>query len=287
MSEERFANQEKIINANKLAETRFVVVGAGAIGSAFVLGLSKMGARNVTLYDFDILENHNFANQLHPVSQLGKAKVDSLVAVAKDYGDCTVTPVNAPWTTGNAVDADVVVSCVDNMDVRAALWKHYKSKNVFFIDGRMSAFVFKVFGVDAVRLAGGPVGIYSDSSAEAMSHYEGTLHSQASASIEPCGEKSIIFTVLVMAGMMLDQVKKYLNNEYRPTETVGDLYNLTMTHKYHMEPQINTVYAEEENTAEEQKRESQEIPQECQKPLLDEKGTAEAEKVAEKESVKS
>ena len=258
--EDRFRNQKGIIDGDKLSKTRFVIVGAGAIGSAVCLGLSKMGMRLGTVYDFDTLEDHNFANQLHPVSQLGKPKVESIVAVAKDYGDCTLTAINGPWTPGNAVDADVVISCVDNMDVRAALWEYYKGRGVFFIDGRMSAFVYKVFGVDVVDMA-------RAGASPQWKHYSSTLHSQADAAPEPCGEKSIIFTVLVVAGMMLDQVKKFLNNEYRPTETVGDLYNLTMRHTYHMKQEIETIYAED--TEEEQKQESTKIPSEHEESSLE------------------
>lgn len=238
---ERFLNQKGIIDGDKLSKTRFVIVGAGAIGSAVCLGLSKMGMRLATVYDYDILENHNFANQLHPISQLGKSKVDSIVAVAKDYGDCTITPINSPWTTGNAVDGDVIISCVDNMDVRAALWDYYKTRNVFFIDGRMSAFVFKVFGI---RCQG--VGTERQ-----QSHYQSTLHSQASASPEPCGEKSIIYTVYLVAGMMLSQVREFLTDEarpYRATEVVYDALNHTIRKVcFETPPEMNIIQAEEEN----------------------------------------
>lgn len=253
MSDTRFLNQERLIDGDKLARTRFVVVGCGAIGSAFILGLSKMGARLITAYDFDTLEDHNFANQLHPVSQLGKAKVDSLLAVAKDYGDCTIVPINAPWTPGNAVDGDVIVSCVDNMDVRAALWKHYSTRGVFFIDGRMSAFVYKVFGVDCTG-ANDDTGIRRLGTV--CAHYESTLHSQASAAKERCGEKSIIYTVYLVAGMMLSQVREFLTDEakpYRATETVYDALNHTISRVVLQEqPKMNVVEEDNEPNAEEE-----------------------------------
>lgn len=236
---DRFLNQKGIINADKLGQTRFVVVGAGAIGTAFTIALCKMGAKIVTVYDYDTIENHNFANQMHPISQLGKAKVDSLMVACKDYGDCTITTVNAPWTTGNAVDADIVVSCVDNMDVRSALWRHYQDKVDFFIDGRMSAFVYKVYGM-----------ALKDASASTSRQYYGsTLHSQASASPEPCGEKSIIYTVYLVAGMMLSQVREWLTDEakpYRATEVIYDSLNHTIKKVCHQEPvQMNVI--EEDN----------------------------------------
>jgi adenylyltransferase/sulfurtransferase len=236
--ENRFKNQERIIDENILAKTRFVIVGAGAIGSAVVLALSKMGMRRATVYDFDTLESHNFANQLHPISQLGKPKVDSLLAVARDYGDCTITPINAPWTPGNAVDADVVISCVDNMDVRKALFDYYSGGRCkFFIDGRMSAFVFKVFGINC-----------NDALSREPHYYRSTLHSQSNASPEPCGEKSIIYTVLLVAGMMCSQVREWLTPEakpYRNTAIVYDALNHTITKVNHQEPVKMNIVEEE------------------------------------------
>lgn len=240
MAEHRFRNQRRIIDGDSLARTRFVVVGAGAIGTALTVALCKMGARLVTVYDFDTIEDHNFANQMHPVSQLGKPKVDSLSLACADYGDCKINTINAPWTPGIAVDADVVVSCVDNMDVRAALWSHYKGRTEFFVDGRMSAFVYKVFGISC-KGAG---------SERQQLHYESSLHSQADAAPEPCGEKSIIYTVYLVAGMMLSQIREWLTEEarpYRATEVIGDTLNHTIRKISHQEPvKMNTIEEEED-----------------------------------------
>lgn len=237
MSNERNKNQRGIIDDNTISKTRFIVVGAGAIGSVFCIGLSKMGARFITVYDWDTIEDHNFANQMHPISQLGKPKVESLLAVAKDYGDCTIVPINAPWTPGNAVDGDVVISCVDNMDVRKALWGHYKDRCAFFIDGRMSAFVYKVYGMDC------STNIWNIKDIHAF--YSNTLHSQASASPEPCGEKSIIYTVYLVAAMMLSQVREWLTEEakpYRATEIIYDALNHEIKKTYHQDkPKMNVI----------------------------------------------
>lgn len=243
MAEHRFRNQRRIIDGDILGRTRFVIVGAGAIGTAFTVALCKMGAKLVTVYDFDTIEDHNFANQMHPVSQLGKPKVDSLSLACADYGDCKITTINAPWTPGTAVPADVVISCVDNMDVRKALWDYYRASTPFFLDGRMGAFVYKVFGVDTsdIRQSG------------ACEHYQASLHSQASAAPEPCGEKSIIYTVYLVAGMMLSQVREWLTEEarpYRATEVIYDALNHTIRKISHQEPVKMNIIEEESHEEE-------------------------------------
>lgn len=223
---DRDLNQKLIIDADKLSKTRFVIVGAGAIGSFTTIALSKMGMTVATVYDFDSLENHNFANQMYPVSQIDKPKVDALKAVAKDFGDCDIQAIKGPWTPDNAVIGDIVISAVDNMDIRKALWEYYKDRCSLFIDGRMGAYVIKVFGVDTKNL-------------EARAYYESTLHSQAQAAPERCGEKSIIYTVLLLSGFVVSQVKEWVmggSGGYRPTAVILDALNTILDKTYHVEP---------------------------------------------------
>lgn len=259
----RFQNQELIVDDHLLGKTSFVVVGAGAIGSAFVIALSKMGARKITVYDFDTLEDHNVANQLYPKSYLGKPKVEALKHYAADFGDCEITAINEPWTPDNAVKADVVVAAVDNMDVRQAIYRFYMFHSVLlgapnlyinggsaggivypfrpsvFVDGRMGALVYRAFLVDTGCNA-------------SVKHYESTLHSQADGSQVRCGEKSIIYTVYGVAGAMCDLVKQWLmKSDNRPTEIQYDYFNHAVSKVQHMEPKYEVFEAplEEANEA--------------------------------------
>ena len=235
---DRFRNQAELINENKLSTTRFVVVGAGALGSATTVLLSKMGARNITVYDFDNLEDHNFANQLYPISSRDRPKVEALQTVAKDYGDCTIKPVNAPWTPDNAADCDVLFSCVDNMDVRANLYNYYKQKNrcKLFVDGRMSGRIGSVFGISCS---------YDSKSVKEKQRYKKSLFPQSMAHKERCGQKSIIYTVMVLSGLMVNQVDLWLNNEHRPSEIIMDLFNGQVTFEYDKVRSVEIIDSED------------------------------------------
>ncbi len=229
---ERFFNQKELIDEDKLGRTRFTIVGAGAIGGFFTMLLSKMGSRTLTAYDFDSIDDHNLANQVYPKSTLGLQKVDALKTISSDYGDATITAVNAPWNSDIAVECDIFVSAVDNMDVRRTLWNHYRDKCKLFIDGRMSAQVFKVYGIDTTNV-------------EACTYYETTLHTQTEASKERCGQKSIIYTVAEVTGEMLAQVKRYLMDEVRPTEYIYDCLASEVVKKtYHMKTDLEKLQEE-------------------------------------------
>lgn len=210
---ERFFNQNKIIDQNKIGDTTFLIIGAGAIGSYTAIGLAKMGAKHITVYDDDILETHNFDSQFYPFSSVGKPKVEALKALVSDFGDCSITAIAERWDTGKSTTADVVLVCVDNMDVRKTIWDYFKTIQAtkFFVDGRMSAMVYRVYGVEITK-------------PDQCSLYSSTLYPQSEASPLPCGEKSIIFTVLQVSAQMCSQVKRWLMNDYRPTEVQYDCY---------------------------------------------------------------
>lgn len=54
------------------------IIGCGAIGSQVAIQLAKLGCTKFTLYDFDIVEPHNFVNQAFTIQQIGISKVSAL-----------------------------------------------------------------------------------------------------------------------------------------------------------------------------------------------------------------
>ncbi len=231
---ERFKNQHRLIDQDRLAKTKFIVIGAGAIGSFYVATLAKMGATDVTVYDDDTIEDHNISNQLYPITAVGKAKSNAVEDLALLFGDAPITGIKGRWTPENAQDGDIIVSAVDSMDTRKAIWDHYKTRpNAFFLEGRMGAQVYRVYGVDL-------------SSAAAVDLYEKNLYPSSEATPDRCGEKSIIYTVLQVAGQMLAQTKRFLNNECRPTEVIYDCFRDELMTKHTMEEVVEVIEAPDE-----------------------------------------
>ncbi len=57
------------------------IIGMGATGSRIFQGLIELGLTNIKCYDFDIVEEHNLANQIYWKKQVGLPKVEA----AKEY----------------------------------------------------------------------------------------------------------------------------------------------------------------------------------------------------------
>lgn len=57
---------------------RIHIVGCGSVGSVVAENLVRFGITKITLYDFDIVESKNIANQLFDAEDIGRPKVEAL-----------------------------------------------------------------------------------------------------------------------------------------------------------------------------------------------------------------
>ena len=84
MNETRFHRQLDLLDL-KLSSTPITIIGAGATGSFTALTLAKMGFSELTVFDFDTVEEHNLPNQFYRTSDLGKPKVLALQEIIRDF----------------------------------------------------------------------------------------------------------------------------------------------------------------------------------------------------------
>lgn len=57
---------------------RIHIIGCGAIGSTLAENLVRYGLTDITLYDMDVVQSHNVANQLYTEEDIGYTKVEAL-----------------------------------------------------------------------------------------------------------------------------------------------------------------------------------------------------------------
>ena len=65
-----YRKQINLIDVNRV-NTPINIIGCGALGSWLVLFLLKMGFKNIYVYDFDTIEEHNLPNQAFLEKQIG------------------------------------------------------------------------------------------------------------------------------------------------------------------------------------------------------------------------
>lgn len=59
------------------------IIGAGATGSRVFAALVELGITNISVYDDDIVEDHNLANQIYGAEDIGSSKVSGCAAFAR------------------------------------------------------------------------------------------------------------------------------------------------------------------------------------------------------------
>lgn len=193
------------------------VIGAGAIGSATVVTLAKMGCSNITVWDNDELTEHNIPNQLCLVDGVGKPKLESLQQLVKLT---SVTDIKCmPYRYKNeTLSSDVVISAVDSMGVRKDIWTHVKHKASvrLFLDPRMGAEVLRLYAV-------------TPSDPFDADFYENMLYSDDEAEDLPCSARAIIYCPTIAAGLIASLVKKLaVNQPIKNREFLVDIPNISI-----------------------------------------------------------
>ena len=103
----------------------------------------------------------------------------------------------------------LVISAVDAMDTRRFIWDEIKRQKDHingYIDTRMGGELMKIYPVTNIP----------------SQFYEETLHRRGELQLR-CTERTIIYNVMVLAGLTACIVKKMIKQEQTPYEVIFDL----------------------------------------------------------------
>ena len=116
------------------------IIGVGAIGSTLVENLVRLGIKEINIYDFDVVSEHNVANQMFEFAHIGKLKVDVIEEIAKRINP-DVNIIKHPEGCDPEEDMfeGYVFLCVDNIDVRKQIIEtnRFNTNIIAMFDGRM------------------------------------------------------------------------------------------------------------------------------------------------------
>lgn len=212
LNEARFQRQLDIVSPRQLVFP-IVIIGAGAVGSAVVVTLAKMGCSDITVWDDDILEEHNVPNQLCKPSMVGRPKVEALRELTSELTEVTIRTENRRYRGQKLVG--VVIVTVDSMDARLTIWERVKlDPDVpLLIDARMGGEFARIYAVHPCD-------------PEEIDFYEENLYASSEAERLPCSARSIIYCPQVVAGFIALLVKQHATGSPLPRELLLDLPSL-------------------------------------------------------------
>lgn len=213
-NQNRFLRQLDIVSLDKLT-LPIIVIGAGAIGSATVISLTKMGCSDITVWDSDTLEEVNIPNQICKPSMIGSSKVEALAELTYDLTETRIKKVNQRYL-GQSLEGVVIVT-VDNMTTRKKVWKRARlnRKIQLLIDARMGAEFSRIYAIHSLDV-------------NDLEFYEQNLYSSQEAEHLPCSARSIIYCPIVVSGYITLLLKKHAVNHPVPREVLIDLPNLIL-----------------------------------------------------------
>ena len=196
---ERYKRQYDLIDESK-TQLKINVIGCGGIGSFVTLGLAKMGFKNISVYDFDEVEDHNVASQFFKEDQLGEFKTIALQKNIQEQTGITINPYNLPIEEVNlSTTPNLTIIAVDSMEVRNNLAQKYKeNENMYIIDGRMGGLQLEIYNCPAKE-------------------YHKTIVENNQVSHEPCTAKAISFNCMVIGGFISNLVRQFINNKLDPS----------------------------------------------------------------------
>lgn len=203
----RMMRQLDIAHPEKLANQPVTIIGAGGIGSFVGQFLAKMGVTDITVYDFDEVEEHNLPNQMYPQEALGLPKAKALAVELERLDPTVQVTVHEERVTSETALKGVVISAVDSMPARKEIWKAVKMNMgvPLFIDARMGAEIGQVRALRPIQ-------------PKQISRFEQSLEGKAVDL--PCTAKAIVYNGGMIASIISNMVKREAMGEKVPAEVM-------------------------------------------------------------------
>jgi len=108
----------EFFDPSQLKNSRIHIIGCGAIGSTVAEQLVRYGIEQITLYDFDRVEEHNIANQMFRRIDVGKLKTEALAEMLCDINPDLSKSLRLQGRYENQRLSGYVILCVDSIDLR-------------------------------------------------------------------------------------------------------------------------------------------------------------------------
>lgn len=195
-----YSRQLDILNPDMIVFP-VTIIGLGHIGSNVAHELAALGFEQITLYDDDKIEDVNFPGQLYrdPLD-FGKFKVEAAKEILRLFHQQRQVKIFKEKFLGQRQLEGIVVSGVDSMESRKAIWEAVRS-NIgvpLYIDGRTGGEIIECHTLRPCQI-------------EDVEDYEKTLQHQGVPL--PCGGQSIGYAGRIIAGLIASQLKKWLKKE--------------------------------------------------------------------------
>ena len=192
--------QLQFFNPDTLNMPKVTIIGCGGIGSYVAYYLAQMGVTNLTIWDRDIVAEHNISNQNFTLDQIGTFKVDaiknSIIAKIGEDDAKDIIVKRSFFNSESKIEPGIIILATDNIDSRKLIYDVAKESDgvSYLIDGRLGGELIRILSID----------MESDSQ---KSLYEDSLFASGEAEELPCTAKAIIYVAARIASEIVYETK--------------------------------------------------------------------------------
>ncbi len=229
---ERHKRQSDIIKSEDLSRP-IHVIGCGGIGSWSALLLAKMGCQDITIYDFDNVEEHNVASQFYKQFQVGIKKTTALKQNVHEQTGVELKIGNVEEE--HLIRDNIVIIAVDKMSEREKFAIDFRYSDNIIIDGRMGGLQAEIYCCSSLT-------------------YGDTIVDEDEVQQERCTEKSISFNCALIGSLIANAVRvavkdaDKLFSEYRERTFLFEGVSVLNPAFVRREPEEVTVPTNDDNT---------------------------------------
>lgn len=189
------------------------IIGVGATGSFVAYQLAKMGVKNIHVWDYDHVEEHNVANQIYGLGNIGDKKVLALQDIIARDTEIVITAHEEKVTAATKDRLQgIVYVLVDSMAARKDIFSalKYNPRIELVVETRMSIDCGRIYTVNPMDRA-------------MVQKYEKTFYGDDVAEVSFCGSSlSIIPTAMNIASLACWSMIKDYKNMLQTYELVLD-----------------------------------------------------------------
>jgi len=202
-----------------LSGAEFHIVGCGAIGSSVATQLTRLGADNFFLYDFDKVEIQNVGVSQYVDSDVGLLKVIALGDHMTDINlNIRIESVADKFEHYKGTKEGILILGLDSMSARMEIVKllaECPTKPAFVIDGRMGAEQYQQYIYDNIT----------------VKKYEKDWYSDEDSDPEPCTRKATSYCSNMSGSFISNSIKNLVMKQPYFKEIIFNFSTLILDKK--------------------------------------------------------
>lgn len=206
-----YLRQLAIFNPSDFGNRSVTIIGAGATGSYVAFLLAQMGIKKISIYDFDVVEEHNLPNQMYFIKHIGMVKVDALKELIKEKCGFDIEVHNERVVNQDIKPGTYVFILTDTMSSRKEIFENCikgRALNTdLIIETRMDADNGRIYA-------------FNPNSPKQVKEWQATLYSDEEATTSLCGATiSIAPTVSLLSSMAVWKLLHHFDVVHGPNNT--------------------------------------------------------------------